>query len=108
MVVRGDIQTCLFLLPYVVHNAVVHGADAARMDIMAEVTAVLQEGHASREGELCVQAIFTLLDVLKAWLEQRKQATPSTGSSGKLDAACARTFQDHPWPDCTSGWRPEP
>lgn len=82
LVVRGDIQTCLFLLPYVIQNAVGHGQDAARADIMAEVTAVLSSGHATREGELCVQAVFTLLDVLRAWLEQRKLASAPVTSSG--------------------------
>ena len=87
MVVRGDIQVCLFLLPYAVYNAVAQGTEAAASDIMAEVEAVLEGGHASREGELCVQAVFSLLDVLKAWLEQRKRGAASSAQSAGAGVA---------------------
>lgn len=40
-----------------------------------ELEAVLEAGHASREGALCVQAVFRLLDVLTKWVaEARKDA----------------------------------
>lgn len=40
-----------------------------------EMEAVLEAGHASREGALCVQAVFRLLDVLAKWVaEARKEA----------------------------------
>ena len=34
--------------------------------------AVLRGAAANKEGELCVQAIFLLLDVLKKWAEDAK------------------------------------
>ena len=100
MVVRGDIQVCLFLLPYAVYNAVAQGAEAAASDIMAEVEAVLEGGHASREGELCVQAVFSLLDVLKAWLEQRKRGAASSAHSAGAGEAEAPS----PMESSSSDW----
>jgi len=66
-VFRRDVPTCLFLLPHVVADALAHGGVSARGDVVAEVAAVLAGGRASREGELCVQYTFALLDTLTAW-----------------------------------------
>ena len=37
--------------------------------IKAELEAVLQYGHAAKDGALSVQAVFTLIDVLKQWIK---------------------------------------
>ncbi len=37
--------------------------------IKAELEAVLQFGHAAKDGALSVQAVFTLIDVLKQWIK---------------------------------------
>ena len=37
-----------------------------------EIEAVLRDGHSNKEGELCVQAIFSLLDVLKKFVADLK------------------------------------
>lgn len=44
-----------------------------------QMEAVLQGGQSSREGELCVQAVFTLLDTLTKWRAEQRGASP-TGS----------------------------
>ena len=46
-----------------------------------EIVAVLRGAAANKEGELCVQAIFLLLDVLKKWAEDAKgtAAVPAPG-----------------------------
>jgi len=78
LVFKHDVATVRFLLPYIVHNALAHGSDAARESVRAEIEAVLRSGHASREGELCVQEVFSLLDALnKAVAEARAAAAPA-------------------------------
>ena len=47
----------------------------------AQMEAVLREGHASREGELCVQEVFSLLDVLHKWVAEGRSAASSSGSA---------------------------
>ena len=55
--------------------------------VKKEIEAVLQRGQANKEGELCVQAIFVLLDVLKQWAEaaQSKASWLVTGQSAAPD-----------------------
>lgn len=43
--------------------------------VKKEIEAVLQRGQANKEGELCVQAIFVLLDVLKKWAEAAQRSS---------------------------------
>ena len=49
---------------------------------------MLREGHTNKEGEMCVQAIFSLLDVLKKFVADLKdQAARDEGallSSAKI------------------------
>ena len=47
-----------------------------------EVVAVLKGAGAHKEGELCVQAIFLLLDVLKKWAEETKGTAAWSASGG--------------------------
>ena len=49
--------------------------------VKEEIVAVLRGAGANKEGELCVQAIFLLLDVLKKWAEDAK-GTAAFSSSG--------------------------
>ena len=46
--------------------------------------AVLRGAAANKEGELCVQAIFLLLDVLKKWAEDAKGTAAFSASGIKL------------------------
>ncbi|KAK9842495.1 hypothetical protein WJX81_002719 [Elliptochloris bilobata] len=79
---RVDFQTSLFLLPYVVQD-VLAGSSGEAARVAREIEAVLEAGHASREGALCVQAVFRLLDVLAKWVaEARKDAAGSPSSGG--------------------------
>ena len=48
-----------------------------------EIVAVLRGAAANKEGELCVQAIFLLLDVLKKWAEDAKGSAAFSASGIK-------------------------
>lgn len=79
---RRDIQTCQFLMPYVIQNVIKSHSDEALQLIKQEIQLVLKEGHSSKEGELCVQAIFTLLDMLKAFVTDLKEQAAREEASG--------------------------
>ena len=56
----------------------------------SQMEAVLRGGRSSREGELCVQAVFSLLDTLRLWLEDTRPAllaNPGSSTSAPADAA---------------------
>ena len=42
--------------------------------------AVLRGAGANKEGELCVQAIFLLLDILNKWAQDNKAASAAPGT----------------------------
>lgn len=86
-VFRFDVATAMFIAPYVIHNAVVGGGHDASAAIISEMLAVLDMGplhppsrdseglkgfESSKETVLCVQAVYTLLDVLHRWSEDAK------------------------------------
>lgn len=52
-----------------------------------QMEAVLRGGQSSREGELCVQAVFTLLDTLRTWLAEQRGIASSSGAAG-IRCAC--------------------
>ncbi|WOK94665.1 serine/threonine-protein kinase ATR isoform X1 [Canna indica] len=85
-IVRHDMQTAAYLLPYLVLNVVSHGTLDARHSITEEILSVLNaaaSGHggavvheiAGGQNELCIQAVFTLLDNLGQWVDDLKQET---------------------------------
>ncbi|WCJ39936.1 Serine/threonine-protein kinase ATR [Euphorbia peplus] len=80
IIVRHDIQIAVYLLPYLVLNAVCHGTKEARLDIAEEILTVLaasgnSTAHAIRgdNSEVCTQAVFTLLDNLGQWVDDSEQ-----------------------------------
>ncbi|KAA8546139.1 hypothetical protein F0562_020967 [Nyssa sinensis] len=83
-IVRHDMQTAIYLLPYLVLNAVCHGTEEARHGITEEILSVLDavasENSAaainvisSGQSEVCIQAVFTLLDNLGQWVDDVEQ-----------------------------------
>ena len=74
--VKSDVQTALFLLPYLVLTAISQPNGQGKERVREEICHVLREGRTSQEGELCVTAVFSLLDTLKKWVEERKAAVP--------------------------------
>lgn len=83
-IVRHDVQTAVYLLPYLVLNAVCHGTTEARHSITEEILSVLNAAASENSGatihgitgcqsEVCIQAIFTLLDNLGQWVDDLKQ-----------------------------------
>ncbi|CAA6663251.1 unnamed protein product [Spirodela intermedia] len=83
-IVRHDMQTAVYLLPYLVLNVVCHGTVEARHSITQEILSVLNGaasencgsavyGSAVGQGEVCVQVVFTLLDNLGQWVDDLKQ-----------------------------------
>ncbi|KAL7237094.1 hypothetical protein ACSBR1_020211 [Camellia fascicularis] len=83
-IVRHDMQTAIYLLPYLVLDAVCHGTEEARCGITEEILSVLDaavsennvaaiHGISSRQSEVCIQAVFTLLDNLGQWVDDVEQ-----------------------------------
>ncbi|KAJ0089365.1 hypothetical protein Patl1_32854 [Pistacia atlantica] len=83
-IVRHDMQTAIYLLPYLVLNAVCHGTEDTREGITQEILSVLDAAASENSGaavhgisggqsEVCIQAIFTLLDNLGQWVDDVEQ-----------------------------------
>lgn len=83
-IVRHDMQTATYLLPYLVLDAVCHGTEEARHGITEEILSVLDSaasensaaavpGISSGKSEVCIQAVFTLLDNLGQWMDDVEQ-----------------------------------
>ncbi|KAG0625577.1 hypothetical protein M758_2G066000 [Ceratodon purpureus] len=109
-VVRHDMGTALFLLPYLVLNVVCDGSNEARAGVTQEILTVLATDpiqneeicnstrNLSRPSEVSTQTVFTLLDNLGQWLDDCKQGgpimpslpsastTPSKGTRGSAKA----------------------
>ncbi|KAL5713935.1 non-specific serine/threonine protein kinase [Ranunculus cassubicifolius] len=90
-IVRHDMQTATYLLPYLVLNAVCYSTVEARHGISEEILCVLNAaasennaaasennaatvpGIVAGHSEVCIQAVFTLLDNLGQWVDDVKQ-----------------------------------
>ncbi|PIA56742.1 hypothetical protein AQUCO_00700831v1 [Aquilegia coerulea] len=83
-IVRHDMQTATYLLPYLVLNAVCYSTAEARHGITEEILCVLNAaasenssaavpGITGGHSEVCIQAVFTLLDNLGQWVDDVKQ-----------------------------------
>lgn len=83
-IVRHDMQTAIYLLPYLVLNVVCNGTEDARHSITKEILSVLDAAASENSGaaihgtnggqsEVCVQAVFTLLDNLGQWVDDVEQ-----------------------------------
>ena len=83
-IVRHDMQTAIYLLPYLVLEAVCHGTEEARHSITEEILSVLDAAASENSGatvhgvsggqsEVCIQAVFTLLDNLGQWVDDVEQ-----------------------------------
>ncbi|CAN6463926.1 unnamed protein product [Victoria cruziana] len=94
-IVRHDMETAFYLLPYLVLNALCHGTAEACQGITEEILSVLNaaasessgaavHGTAGGQREVCIQAIFTLLDNLGQWVDDLKQEITLTQSTRKL------------------------
>ncbi|KAL1193295.1 Serine/threonine-protein kinase ATR [Cardamine amara subsp. amara] len=90
-IVRHDMQTATYLLPYLVLDVVCHGTEAARLSISEEILSVLDAAASENSGvtinsfgvgqsEVCVQAVFTLLDNLGQWVDDVKQGVALSSS----------------------------
>ncbi|KAK4437595.1 Serine/threonine-protein kinase ATR [Sesamum alatum] len=100
-IVRHDMQVAMYLLPYLVLNAVCDGTEEARSGITEEILSVLDaaasdcsttaiHGNNSGQGEVCIQAVFTLLDNLGQWVDDVEQelalSQPLQSSNSKQQA----------------------
>ncbi|XP_073033978.1 serine/threonine-protein kinase ATR isoform X1 [Primulina eburnea] len=83
-IVRHDMQIAMYLLPYLVLNAVCDGTEEARRGVTEEILSVLDaaasdngtisvHGSNSGQSEVCIQAVFTLLDNLGQWVDDVEQ-----------------------------------
>ncbi|KAL6603454.1 hypothetical protein ACP70R_043815 [Stipagrostis hirtigluma subsp. patula] len=91
-IVRHDMPTAIYLLPYLVLNVVCYGTPEARQSITEEILCVLNaaasessgasvNGTTGGQNEVCIQAIFTLLDNLGQWVDDLKQEIALSQSS---------------------------
>ncbi|KAK4477252.1 hypothetical protein RD792_016466 [Penstemon davidsonii] len=100
-IVRHDMQIAMYLLPYLVLNDVCDGTEDARSGIAEEILAVLDaavsdsstvsvHGNNSGQSEVCIQAVFTLLDNLGQWVDDVEQelalSQPLQSSNSKQQA----------------------
>ncbi|XP_074312882.1 serine/threonine-protein kinase ATR isoform X2 [Silene latifolia] len=83
-IVRHDVQTAIYLLPYLVLDVVCHGSAAAREGVTDEILSVLNAAASENSGaavhaigggqsEVCIQAVFTLLDNMGQWVDDVEQ-----------------------------------
>lgn len=88
-VLRDDVATCMYILPRVVLDAICEGSNELRAQILEEILAVLLDGtdavgaHATMDpassgkqdsdGNVCKQAVFSLLDWLTLWISEASQ-----------------------------------
>ncbi|KAK3184010.1 hypothetical protein Dsin_031296 [Dipteronia sinensis] len=76
-------QTAVYLLPYLILNAVCHGEEAhggIAQEILSVLNAVAEEnsgpavhGVSGQQSEVCIQTIFTLLENLGQWVDDVEQ-----------------------------------
>jgi serine/threonine-protein kinase ATR len=86
-VLRFDVAAAMFVAPYLVHSAVAAGAGAA---VVGELEAVLEADPSSRDGALCLQAAFALLDVLGRWAEDARAAAKAEAASASARSSASR------------------
>lgn len=83
-IVRHDMQTAIYLLPYLVLDVVCHGTEPARYGVTEEILSVLNAAASENSGaavhaigggqsEVCIQAVFTLLDNMGQWVDDVEQ-----------------------------------
>ncbi|KAI3815576.1 hypothetical protein L1987_15248 [Smallanthus sonchifolius] len=85
-IVRHDMQTATYLLPYLVLDTVLHGIEEARHGITEEILSVLNAAaseNSSGQSEVCIQAVFTLLDNLGQWVDDIEQELALSQSNSK-------------------------
>ncbi|KAB2602641.1 Ataxia telangiectasia-mutated and RAD3-related [Pyrus ussuriensis x Pyrus communis] len=94
-VVCHDMQTTIYLLPYLVLNAVCHATEGACHGITKEILRVLGVAASDNSGdaahgvkggkiEVCIQAVFPLLDNLGQWVDDTKQELALSQASQSL------------------------
>ncbi|GAU18055.1 hypothetical protein TSUD_51660, partial [Trifolium subterraneum] len=112
-IVRHDMQTAIYLLPYLVLSAVCHGTQEGRHSITQEILSVLDaaasensgasvHGFSGGQSEVCIQSVFTLLDNLGQWVDDVEQelalslsqSSVSKQQKSKDQSAVSLTDQD--------------
>lgn len=81
-VIRFDASTGMMLAPYIILSYLDHKGKQAKSCIVDEFLRVFKENdRPSRDGVLCMQAIFSMLDTLHLWLEESKN-----GATDKVES----------------------
>ena len=74
--------TATAVAPYIVLCALDRGKEKAQKGVVTEIMAVIECPRPTREGILCLQTVFYLLDTLHWWSEDAKTVLSRSGSSG--------------------------
>ena len=81
-VIRFDIPTAMSVAPYIILACLNQSPSRTIEAVVSEIIAVIDAKIFSREGILCSQAIFYILDALHWWFEDAKVANSSADMSG--------------------------
>lgn len=79
---KDDLDTALYLLPYLVFDILAYGTKEDRTSIKEEFLAVLQasanlSGENSELNEMSAQRVFFFIDWLSKWTETQKRLSQS-------------------------------
>ncbi|KAF2398341.1 hypothetical protein EJ06DRAFT_538889 [Trichodelitschia bisporula] len=92
-----DLAIPAFLLPYVIQNIVVGGADGDIKDIRAEFLAVLSfdidsvSAIDAEEVKQCSEDVFRVLDYLSRWIQEKRRITESESINSRMASTSAET-----------------
>ncbi|KAK3131306.1 hypothetical protein QOZ80_6BG0504770 [Eleusine coracana subsp. coracana] len=109
-IARHDMPTAIYLLPYLVLNVVCYGSAEARKSVTEEILCVLNAAASENSGaavhgitggqsEVCIQAIFTLLDNLGQWVDDLKQQIALSQSSYTVAGKHGGKLKDETYSD---------
>ncbi|KAK4772042.1 hypothetical protein SAY86_013817 [Trapa natans] len=112
-IVRHDMQTATYLLPYLVLHAICHGSEEARSGITEEILSVLNaaasennatcfSGVCSGRNEVCLQVVFTLLDNLGQWVDDKCQELALSQSPESLSSKQHQSRMKYQRPNLSS------
>ena len=95
--VKHNVDIALYLLPYLLLDVLVSGSNDDRESIKQEIMDVLQlgrkveaspsrimDGESSPLIQMCMQTIFSMIDILTRWVDQQKLTFSRGGRKSKL------------------------
>ncbi|XP_071844608.1 serine/threonine-protein kinase ATR-like isoform X2 [Apostichopus japonicus] len=96
VIIKHDINTALFLLPYILQHVLIDSNQEQKAEIQDEILAVLRhdDGKAREESHLSAQTVFSVLDHLTRWKQQRAQELMSLAKTQSKAALAKAASHD--------------